>query len=563
MKEKILNNILLFSGVIFIFALISFIYFFYLKPKPIIGLKINLIGPEEVLALEDYDYQIKIENDSNQLLRDVILKISLSNGVFNSERVQEKDISLFLGDLEPKQKYENKIKLFFINSGNEKETINLDLNYKIGNKDNIFSKETKFTVLVKNAPIQARIFLPTKIYLNQQFQANFNLINLTSKKLDNVKVIIETPSSFVLNFSFPSSENLTWFFPSLFPSELKTISLIGQIQNIKTSGIFSIKIGFEFQGMNFSLPKEVVKINVLENPVVFYIKSNPSEQSIKIGSNLFYEITLENRSQTVLENGELKIIFDGPFDLSSISSDGYFNQIDRALYWNPRNKNELLSFKPGDKIVFRFSISVFRSYPILGDKNKDFSAKIRAEFRTPSIPIELEIPSKEYVIFQEDQKKIMGDIEISQELVYNDKYFPGRGPLPLESNQPTSLTWHIYIKTIAEDFENLTISTRLPLGVNLTNKVGGDAVLENLKYDPRTGAFLYNLNKIQANIGYTEKIIDLAFQIIVEPPANIDINNFIIIPILEYSAKGSFSQNQINKTTPTEIRPSYIKDQLQ
>jgi hypothetical protein len=557
MKEKILNKIFLISIIIFIISLITFAYFFYLKPRPAAGLKINFIGPKEVLALENYDYQIQVENGSNQRLTNVSLKISLSQGAYNSERINEKEFSLFLGDLEPQKKYESKINLFFLNGGNEKETINLILSYKIGNKPNIFSKESIFSVLVKNTPIKAQIFLPAKIYLNQQFQANFTLINLTSKKLDNLKITVEPPSYFLLSSSFPKSENLTWFFSVLESKESKNISLIGQFQNIKTTGVFSLKIDFEFQGINFSLPKEIAKINVFENPVVFYINSNPSKESVQIGSNLFYEIILENRSKTSLENCEVKVTFEGPFDLQSLSSNGYYSQFEQALYWNPRNNENLLLLKPGDKAVFSFSISLFRSYPILGGENKNFTTKIRAEFRTPSVPIEIETPSKEYVVFQEDYKKIIGDLTIDQSLVYNDKYFLGEGPFPLQHNQPTTLTWHIYIKSIAEDFENLIISTKLPVGVNFTGKVGGDAILENLKYDPRTGSFLYVLNNIPANLGYTEKMIDLAFQIIVEPPGNIDINNFVIIPSLQYSAKGSFSQVQISKSL-REIEASKI-----
>ncbi len=549
MREKLLNRLLLISTIVFVFAVLVFVYFYYLKPKPLAGLKIFLKGPEEVLALEDYDYQIQVENGSNQKLKNVSLKISLSQGIFNSQRVQEKESSFFLGDLEPKQKYENKINLFFLNGGNEKETITLTLNYKIGDKNYVFSKESTFSILVKNNPIQIQISLPTKIYLNQQFQTNFHLTNITNKKLDNVNILIELPSNYLLNSSFPASENLVWSFPSFDSKESKNIVLIGQMQSSESLGIFSIKINFEYQGLKFSLPKEIAKVEVLENPVVFNIKSQPAEESIRPGSTIFYEVTIENKSQTTLENCEVKVTFEGPLDISSLNTDGYFNEIERAIYWNSRNKNELLAFKPGDKTTIRLSIGVFQSYPILGEKAKNFSTKMKIDFKTPSIPAEVEIQGKEYTVSQIDEKKIIGDITIEQALFYQDKYFPGEGPFPLENNQPTTLTWHLYIKTIGEDFESLVISTRLPMGVNLTEKVAGDAVVNNLKYDPRTGSFLYYLNNVPANLGYTEEIIDLAFQIIVEVPGKVDPKDFIIIPEVQYSARSSFTKVQINKST--------------
>jgi len=557
MKDKLLNKILILSLIIFLGAIAFFIYFVYFRPVPAEGLKIGFSGPNEVLALENYDYQVLVENGSNKKLTDVVLKISLTDGAFFKDKIEEKDLSLFLGDLDPKQTSQQNLSLFFLNAGDLKETIKFSLNYKIENKNYIFTKEEAFSILVKHPPIKAQIFLPTKIYVNQEFQTSFRLTNLTKQKLNNIKVTIEVPSGYLLTSSFPKSENLYWEFSSLDQNEAKDISLIGQIQDPKSLGIFSIKIDFSFQGLSFSLLKEIAKINVLENPVVFYIKSIPESQSIRIGSSLFYEITLENKSQTNLENGEVKIIFDGPFDFYSLNTDGYLNESDNALYWNPRNKQELLILKPGDKVKFNFSIALFQSYPILSSTNKNFRVKIRAEFRTPSIPTEVETSGKEYYVFQEDEKKIIGDIFIDQKLVYRDPNFSPKGPFPLLANQSTNLVWHLKIKSIGEDFNNFTISTKLPFGVNFTGKVGGDAILENTRYDPKTGAFIYNLNTVPANLGYLSKEMDLAFQLSVEPPANINPGIFIIIPDVQYSAIGSFSQNQINKTLQP-IRGSQI-----
>jgi len=557
MKERVLNRVLIFSFLIFVFAIGFFIYFVYFRPTPAVGLRINFLGPNEVLSLENYSYQIEVINGSNKKLNGVTLKISLPEGAFSVKNPQEKNISLFLGDLEKGQSLKQNLDLFFINAGELKETLKFVLNYKIENKNYVFAKEENFSILVKSPPIKTQIFLPTKAYINQEFQTNFRIINLTKQKLNNIKVSIEVPSGYLLTSSFPSSENFYWEFNFLNPGETKNISLIGRIQDPKSSGIFSIKTDFSFQDFSFSLTKEIAKVNILENPVIFYLKSTPESKSLPIGSSLFYEISLENKSQSTLENGEVKIIFNGPFDLSSLNSDGYFNEFDRALYFNTRNKPELLSLKPGDKVKFNFSISLFRSYPILGETNKNFTAKIRAEFRTPSIPIEVEETGKEYVVFQEDEKRIIGDFDLENQLVYKDQNFIPRGPFPPQPNQPTTLVWHLKIRSIGEDFDNFTLSTRFPAGVNFTGKVGGDAILDNLKYDPKTGAFVYNLNKLPANLGYSQKEMDLAFQLIVEMPANVDRENFIIIPQTEVSALGSFTQSGVRKTL-REITASQV-----
>lgn len=546
MTISILNKILYLSLFIFLILLVIFIIFNYFKPSPINGLKINLIGPNEVNSLENYSYNLYIENNSNQNLSDVNLKILLSNGSFFNEKPNSKEISFYLGNLAAKKTYNQQLNLFFLNEGGLRENIKIALMYKIENKPHVFEKEENFLIFVKNPPLKVQFFLPSKIYINQEFQSSFRIINLTKQKLDNLKIIIEPPLYFKLISIFPSSENYYFQFPSINSLETKDITLIGQIQDIKSNGLFSVKMEFDFLNQTYSLSKEIVKIDLLENPISFNIKTIPSNESIPIGSRIFYEITLENKSQTTLENNEVKIIFSGPFDILSLNSDGYLSELDQTLIWNSRNKPELLIFKPKDKIVLNFSINVFQSYPILGNNNKNFSTKIRVEFRTPTIPSEIETTKKEYIVWYEDEKKIIGNISFDSELIYNDEYFVNSGPFPLVPNQPTTLSWHIKIKTIGEDFNNLILSTKLPIGVEFTGKTGGDAIINNVRFDPKSGNFIYYLNNIPANLGYLNKELDLIFQIVVTLPANINLYNFVIIPTVNYSLTGDFSKVQLS-----------------
>lgn len=549
MKGGLLNKILFAVIFIFLIALSIFIYTVYFKPIPALGLKTDLIGPNEVIPLENYDYKIKVENGSNKNLTDVNLRIILSEGTFWNQNNQTKELSFFLGRIEAKNSIDQNLNLFFINEGNFKETIKFILTYKLEGQSHIFEKEDSFSILVKNSPLQAQIFIPTKTYLNQEFQTSFKIINLSNKQLENIKIKIDPPSNFLLVSTFPKNDNLYWEFKKIEPKEIKDISVIGQIQNIKSSGIFSIQLYFDYQGKTFILPKEIAKVNLLDNPVSIEIQTSPAQESIPIGANLLYEIKLKNKSQTILDDSLVKVKFFGPFDLSSLNSDGYFSQTDQVLSWTSREKNELLHLKPGDEVRLKFSISLFQSYPILEKENseaKNFTAKVRVEFRTPSIPVEIEENLKEYLVYQEIEKKISGKLEATSKLLYGDIFFPSAGPLPLVNEQPTTLSWHIQVKTIGEDFENFALSTRFPPGVNLTGKVGGDAISDNLKFDPKTGVFFYNLNKLPANLGYLQKELDLAFEIIVTPPGLVRTEDFLIVPTIQYSAISSFSKTEIN-----------------
>lgn len=542
-------NILIYLSLFALIGVSAFIiYLMFFTEKGVEELKISFVGPNEVNPLETYTYKLLIENRSNQNLLNAELKIFLSQGVYFKNNPKEKTLSLSLGNIEKGNSYFEDFEILFLNEGNEKENIQVSLTYKLENKIHTFEKNQNFSVLVKNSPLKTQIFFPSKVYVNQDFQTSLQVINLTREKLYKLKIYVEPPSYFNLKSSFPESQNFYWEFPTIDPGEVKEISFIGQVQDVNSSGLIQVRLEFSWDVFSFSLSKEIFKINLLENPVYLSIKANPDYDSVPIGSSLFYNITVINKSQTILENNELKITFEGPFDINSLHSDGYFNTIDQALYWNSRNKPELLRLNPGDKVDFNLSISLVKEYPISSEKQKDFTFKVKAEFKTPTIPPELETGGKEYKVVKENTKKILGDLWISHELVYNDPIFPGTGPLPLRENFPTTLAWHIKIRTVTEDFENLVITTKLPIGVNLTGRIGGDTLKESITYDPKTGNFIYNLNKVPANLGITQREMDLIFEVGVIPPGNINLDSFVIIPPLQYSAKGSFSQIQISRS---------------
>lgn len=539
--EKFLNKLLVIAFLLFLILLGILIYFFYFKTTPLKNLKIQIQGPAEVSSLEPVKYRILITNETQTKMTDTSLKINLSSGGFFQDQTQEK--SIFLGDIGPQQSAQQDIEIYFLNEGGLKEEIRVSFYYKIETKPNVFEKSENLSILVKNPPIKAQILVPTKIYVNQQFQTTFNIVNLTSQKLNDIQIAVEVPENFLLVSSFPQSSNFYWNLGSLEANETKTISLVGQIQNALSSGVFSAKINFSFQGKQFSLPKEFAKVNILENPVAFQIKTLPQQESIPIGSRINYEILIENKSQTTLENNEIKVSLIGPFDFFSLYADGYSNQIEKSVSWNPRNKSELAVFKPGDQIKINFSVSLFQSYPILSDANKNFVATMRIEFKTPTIPAEIENPeSKEYVVYQEVNKKIIGKIQIEHWLAYERKYPISQGPFPLEPNKKTTLNWHINIKTLGEDFQDFSLFTKFPPGVNLTNKIAGDALKENIQFDKATGNFWYSIKNLPANLGYTQKNLELIFQLEIEPPAYSYLNSWIIIPQPQYSAKGTFSQ---------------------
>ncbi|MER3570053.1 MAG: hypothetical protein C4348_00335 [Patescibacteria group bacterium] len=541
--DKFLNALLYLSVFIFALSLIFLSFNLLLKREKPTNIKLSIFGPYEVNSLEESIYTLLIENNSNLNLENVSLSIILSDGGYFLEN-NEKEKTINIGKLKANTSTKINLGILFLNEGNKEEKINAVLRYKIENKPYSFEDKKIFSILVKNPPIQISPDLPSKIYVFQPFQSTFKIINLSKENLDNLNVKINLPNYFNLISSLPSGENLNWNFSNFYLGDKKTITLIGYFQEETLSPYFDVEVNFSWKGKSFSLFKESYKINLLPSPVKITVTTNPLTESVNIGSNIYYSIQIENKSKINLKENLVKVTFNDLFDISSVKVDnGYFSSLENAVYFTSRYEEKLLNLKPNEKVSLRFNINLIKSYPILGEKQKDFLAKIKIEFRTPSIPPEIEIPNlTEFKINLEDDKKIIGSYEIKDFLVYKDKIFENYGPIPFVNETPTTLSWYLKIKTIGEEFENFSLTGKLPPYVNLTGKVGGDAILDNLKFDPTTGEFSYSINNLTANMGYTEPELTLVFQIVVNPPAQISTYNLEILPLIKYQITSKFTK---------------------
>lgn len=558
--NKIINRLLIFSGLIFLTSIIIFLGFNLVKKEPVKELKTNIFGPREVNSLEENIYTIEVNNYSSQYLTDVNLNVFLTDGIyFKDEDTKEKTFSL--GNLEPNTSTKIYLNLNFINEGDKDEEIRVVLRYKIKNKPYVFEKEEKFSVLVKNPPIVIIPEIPSKVFVFQPIQLNFKIINTSKEVLKNFKIKIDIPKEFILENSLPplNDKETEWFLGELKQGESQTVSLFGKFNDTSLYPFFYPKISFGWKDQVFVLTQKGYKINLLESPVSITIQSYPSSKSIYPGTGLNYTILIKNNSKITLRENIVKVTFNELFDLNSVNvSNGYYSTLDKAIYFNSRYEPKLLELNPGDIVKLNFSARLINSYPILGEKNKNFVSKVFVEFKTPSIPPEIrEIFPGEYSLKIEDEKYYIGKYEITSFLVYKDNLFENSGPFPLVNEMPTTFSWYIKIKTIGEDFENFSFSGKLPPYVNFTGKVGGDTYSENFKFDNKNGDFSYNLNFIPANTGYQTKELELVFQIIVIPPANLSTQFLEIMPGVKYQISGSFTKTNfsgvLDEITANEI----------
>lgn len=545
-----LKKIFLISILFFIISAGIFGFVFYYRSIYLKGVEIEIIGPIEVNAFQPYEYTINLNNSSNYDIKDVKLFIKLDEGIYFFDNPEETELSYNLGDFKTKNNKEVKIKLFFVSSLGKNLSLNAELHYLSPKGNQSFSLSKNLLITVKKEPISFQIFAPNQIFVNEPFLLSLKFTN-TSEATYDLSLFLEANPQLELMVVQPSYiERFKWEFNQFQPNQAEEINITAKFVQFLNKPIISFKPVVIYRNKEFILKDYYLTLNVIENPIKLLIVSNQNDYLIELNKYITYEIIWENKSKISLENVQLKIYLSGGFDFESINTDGYFSPIENSIIWNSRNKPQLISIQSGIKDSVRFTIKTLRDYPS-GKKNIDLV--VRAVMETESIPPEVQIISKKLTVETQQTKIIPGNIEVKINVLY-DKKFNNTGPFPLVSGKQTNLTAYFDICTFAEDFQNIIIKGKIPLGVNLTGNFDLNFDTNNFQFYPETGEFNYRIDELNAGYCDIYPPYQLAFQISVTPPLYGNLRDFIVLPSFKISAQGKYSQKIFN----FETKPVFI-----
>jgi hypothetical protein len=542
--------------IVFLLFLISggvFSYIYYFRAIYIRGISFDIIGPNEVNSLNPYEYKIKISNNSNIIVKDVYVDLNLDEGIYNYDDLESEGLSYSIGELMPKETKEISFKLIFIGKTNENLSIKGDLIYKTPNKNQTFNINKEFIVTIKKEPISYQFFVPSQVFVNEPFMISFKFNNNSSQNFDfNLDFQPDNNFEFV-SISPPPQEGtrFRWNFNNISPGNNYEINIVGKFTSFINKPILYFYPRIIFKNKTFKLKDYTLSLNIIESPIILTINTNKDGELVNLGDNVVYTINWQNKSRISLNNVQIKVYLEGYFDMESLSTDGYFSPLENSIVWNAQNKPELYNLQPNSSGALNFSIRSKKKYEA---GSKDLFLKVKAVLETTSIPPEVQILSNKLSIETQDTKIIAGNINIKPFITYYDDNFSNIGVFPLEKGKETTLSFYIDILTIGEDFEDIILKTKIPIGVKLTGNFTINIDPNNLQYNEETGEFIYRIDALSNGYGDIYGPYRLGFQISVLPPLYGEFKNFVVIPKITLTAKGKYSKKSFEvKTSPITI----------
>lgn len=471
-------------------------------------MRLEILGPDQVVAGQEVEYMVKFKNNSNSKLENIRLTVEFPSHTVleGGGRASVKDENE-VGALQPGDEKSFSFKARMFGSEMESKKIQVLLMYQPAGLKARFPTKAEFSTVIKEVPISLDMEAQSKIESGKEVRLVLNYNSQINFDLKDVKLETEYPDNFDFISADPKPEgNNYWPLSELKKGESGRIEIRGYLSgDVGAKKVFKAKVGFTNEGEFVPLKQQDLAIGVEEPAIEISQTVNGNERyAANLGEKLDYEIKFRNISDQPYKDLFMGVRLRGDlFDLASIEASGA--EIDSAsstIVWNPNSVSELKLLAPGEEGVVRFSIKILSQVP--------------REFRSPGLI--------DKVIVGQNQKefitRINSRLDLAQLLQTNDDIFLSEGPVPPVANQANLYTVFWDVKNYFNDAKSVVIKAKLAPNVEFMGTVSPDSESEKVSFNNDSKELVWNVGDVSAGIGLRDKRKILAFQVRINPAAS-------------------------------------------
>lgn len=487
---------ILFSSLIFLFAVLSFTAWRVLSSRNVVSLDnidITLDSKPYVDGGEVTPFSVSVFNRNTSPLLEATITISYEKGIDVLDEQQKIYEKRDLGTILPNSLKKEDLNITLYGAADETRVISVKLEYKVSGANAVFNKITTTQVVLKTPPLSIHINGPNTLVQGQNSTFNISIINNTSAEIKDSLVSLSLPTTFKLSKADPKpdTKGMMWNIPSVFPGATSTITISGaftgspgEVDAIKAS-VGAASTAVNQMGVVYSQEGHSVSIT---SPLLFldtHLETDRgSAENLRYGDKAVVYISYENKSDKVLRDISIIANIGGSAPvISSISSDsGYYNSVNKTVTFDSSTNRELVSVTPGAKGEFRVYIPVVSK----GNNSPILSLTINGVASSASKDDTATEISKSW--------NVEGSATFSAITMYKNSSFINIGPLPPKANVATTYSAHL-VASAQNSLVNSKVSFILPAYVTFTGTfVTGTFVT----YNERTRTVIWNIGNITA-----------------------------------------------------------------
>ena len=514
---------------------------------------------EELVAGEEFVYDIKIENKNYLNLRDAVLELNYPSGfIYKSATIEpnEKNNKWLLGVLQAASVKEIRIKGVMIGKVDSTNVLFANLRYQPENFNSEFKKESSISSTIKETGLAIDFIYSKTIFEGEQSNVDVQLRTTEKNYLKNFKISMEIPDNIdVSGRVAKASEGATvknemerpgtWFVSEVSP-ELKILPLQIKLKNKKDQKQ-SIKFNFEYideAGKPLKFEEKSIDFDVLKNSVNLntIINGSTNDQGINFGETLNYTITFANKGDSEVRDVVLMAVLEGDvLDWTTLKKK-LGKDKGNMITWTKEDIPELAVLEKNKEGSIDFSIKTTKPQEIKA--NADYLVRSYAQFGVAGSATSTGPDNRSNIIVN----KINSDLDLIEQVRYfdADNIPVGTGPNPPKAGETTSYKVFWEIKNSLHELGELVVVAKLPDNVMWWNKKASS--VGTLDYNEATREITWNIGRLPSTVMSVKS--EFGIQI---TPTEADKNRImVLLPGSSFKAVDTITKAELSNTTKAQ-----------
>lgn len=485
---------------------------------------LEAILPPSVEQGVPFEAIVKINNRSDQVLRNAFLNISLPAGIVWVNGLKAGEIRESLGDIGIGGISKRTFSLLATEDGGGVRKLNFNLIYEIASGERFEQKFNRELIIQKSA-IQLSGQAPERILSGSPFDILVSYENLSNFDLENLFLEVFYPPDFKFISSDLAPDSLSnnrWTLGELKSRSRGSIKIRGSVTAPPQSFLsLPVILKSVIAGQEYVISRADIGFSISPSPLVLsvIVNNNPAYVA-RIGDRLTYVVNYQNNSGAALADVILRVKLTGElFDPISFQTNANIDSLNRVLTWNASHVPDFRLLPPGASGAVSFDVRLLPNFPIKRLNDKNYLLKAEATMDSPTVPSYLETDKTSAVAINET--KVSGSVSVDARAFFRDAAsgILNLGAMPPKVNQPTQYTIHWRLVSAATDVKEVTVRAFLQSGVTWTGPVKSNIDSVPL-YNERTQEIIWKIDKLVANKGIIGEPVEAIFQIQAVPNIN-------------------------------------------
>lgn len=551
--------------VLILLALVAYFVYFYLfsNSNDISSLDFNINSPDNVVAGQEFSYQISYHNPTKYPFSKLHLELQYpENFIFISASIPPLtgNSSWNLADLPAGANITLIVTGKLVAPPDSANVIFGHLSYLPSSFTSQFKKDASVSTIINNLGFNVNLDSSGTAFLNSnndltlilsEVQNNYlGDFNITFSLPEHASAVVTTTTNAVATGSpklvIAADGGTSWRVDGLYPPiGRQEIPLTYKVTQASDNPAITVRLEKRFDnGKSYVFWEKTIQPQLVKSNLnlTLLLNNSKNDGTVVFGQPLNYSLTYANQDSSTYKDVVVMAAVSGDFlNWSSVKADSNGQTQNRTVVWTKNEVPALAAIKSGDSGVLNFSLNL-RPFTA-GDLGKKMSIISYGQYSMAGQPVSGDNNKSNTITSQ-----INSDLSLNEQIRYFDvNNFPvGSGPLPPTVDQTTSFKVYWTVKNSLHELTDTRVTLNLPSDVvwNDNNITG----VGSLSYNNASHQVVWDIGRLPVSVAQVEASFNISITPIEENRNKI----LVLSPGSTVTAMDTVTTAVINQTTPAK-----------